>query len=74
LPRFNALHRFIPALVIRAGSRAVSVEVSHRPRTRGQSKYGLWRRLATGVVDLIGVLWLIARNTRPELTKQKGAP
>jgi dolichol-phosphate mannosyltransferase len=74
LPRFNALHRFIPALVIRAGGRAVSVEVSHRPRTRGQSKYGLWRRLAIGIVDLIGVLWLIARNTRPELSKQKDAP
>lgn len=71
LPQFNALHRFIPALVIRAGGRAVSVEVSHRPRGHGQSKYGLWRRLAIGVVDLIGVLWLIARNSRPEITEQK---
>lgn len=71
LPQFNALHRFIPALVIRAGGRAVSVDVSHRPRAFGQSKYGFWRRLAVGVVDLLGVLWLIARNTRPDTIKQK---
>jgi dolichol-phosphate mannosyltransferase len=71
LPRFDALHRFLPALMIRCGGRVVSVEVSHRPRTRGKSKYGLWRRLATGVVDLLGVAWLIARHTRPETIKQK---
>lgn len=71
LPRFDALHRFLPALVIRSGGRVVSVGVSHRPRTRGQSKYGFWRRLGIGVVDLIGVVWLIARHTRPVLMKQK---
>lgn len=71
LPRFDALHRFLPALVIRSGGRAVSVEVNHRPRTHGQSKYGFWRRLALGVVDLIGVMWLIGRHTRPDLTEDK---
>lgn len=71
LPRFDALHRFLPALVIRAGGRVVSVPVSHRPRTHGKSKYGLWRRLALGVVDLIGVIWLGARHTSPDLIKQK---
>jgi dolichol-phosphate mannosyltransferase len=71
LPRFNALHRFLPALVIRSGGRVVSVDVSHRPRVRGISKYGLWRRLAISVVDLLGVVWLIARHTRPELFDKK---
>lgn len=71
LPRFDALHRFLPALVIRAGGRVVSVPVSHRPRTRGKSKYGFWRRLALGIVDLIGVMWLRARHTPPDLVKQK---
>ena len=71
LPRFDALHRFLPALVIRAGGRAISVEVSHRPRLRGKSKYGLWRRLALGVVDLLGVMWLIARQTRPQILHKK---
>ena len=71
LPRFDALHRFLPALVIRAGGRAVSVEISHRPRQHGQSKYGLWRRLALSVVDLLGVMWLIARQTRPNISHDK---
>ena len=71
LPRFNALNRFLPALVIRSGGRVVSVDVSHRPRIRGVSKYGLWRRLAIGVVDLLGVVWLIVRHTRPEISEKK---
>ncbi|MDG2243572.1 MAG: glycosyltransferase family 2 protein [Rhodospirillaceae bacterium] len=73
LPRFNALHRFLPALVIRSGGRVVSVEVSHRPRLRGSSKYGFWRRLAIGIVDLLGVVWLIARHRHPEVSEQKVA-
>jgi dolichol-phosphate mannosyltransferase len=71
LPRFDALHRFLPALVIRAGGRAISVPVSHRPRLNGVSKYGLWRRLAIGIVDLLGVTWLLARHTRADVTEQK---
>lgn len=71
LPRFDALHRFLPALVLRAGGRAVSVEISHRPRLIGKSKYGLWRRLALGVVDLLGVMWLMARHTRPQVSSKK---
>lgn len=69
LPRFDALHRFLPALFIRAGGRVVSVAVSHRPRKHGQSKYGFWKRLGVGVVDLIGVVWLITRHTRPVLVQ-----
>ncbi len=65
LPRFNALHRFLPALVIRAGGSAISVPVNHRPRLRGVSKYGILQRGAVGVVDLLGVFWLSRRNTLP---------
>ncbi len=67
LPRFNALHRFMPALVIRAGGTVVSVPVNHRPRTRGVSKYGILQRGAIGLVDLLGVFWLLRRNTLPKL-------
>ncbi len=71
LPRFDALHRFLPALVLRAGGRAVSIEISHRSRLHGRSKYGFWRRLALNVVDFLGVLWLIARHSKPELNEKK---
>jgi len=69
LPRFNALHRFMPALVIRAGGSAVSVPVNHRPRTRGLSKYGILQRGAVGIIDMWGVFWLLRRNTLPRISK-----
>jgi dolichol-phosphate mannosyltransferase len=62
LPRFNHMHRFLPALYQRAGARVISVPVRHRPRTRGVSKYGVHNRLWVGIVDLFGVRWLIVRN------------
>lgn len=65
LPRFDALHRFMPALVIRAGGQAVSVPVNHRPRTRGISKYGILQRAAVGFIDMWGIFWLMRRNTLP---------
>jgi dolichol-phosphate mannosyltransferase len=65
LPRFDHMHRFLPALFRRAGARVLSVPVSHRPRLRGASKYGVHDRLWSGVVDLCGVRWLLARR-RPQ--------
>ncbi len=44
----------------------LSVPVNHRPRLRGQSKYGVANRLFVGVVDLFGVAWLGRRNRRTE--------
>jgi dolichol-phosphate mannosyltransferase len=61
LPRFNHMHRFMPALFQREGYAVVSVPVNHRERTRGTSKYGLHNRLWVGIVDLFGVMWLIRR-------------
>jgi dolichol-phosphate mannosyltransferase len=62
LPRFNHMHRFLPALFQRSGAKVISVPVRHRPRTRGTSKYGVHNRLWVGIVDLFGVRWLIARS------------
>ena len=61
MPRFNHMHRFMPALFQREGYEVVSVPVNHRERTRGKSKYGLHNRLWVGIVDLFGVNWLIGR-------------
>ena len=61
LPRFDHMHRFLPALFQRHGARVVSVPVSHRPRTRGASKYGMLNRLWVGIIDIGGVMWLRRR-------------
>ncbi len=67
LPHFDHMHRFLPALVLRAGGSVVSVPVNHRPRLRGQSNYGTLDRLAVGVVDLAGVWWLQRRWRIPDI-------
>lgn len=70
LPRFNHMHRFLPALVQRAGGESISVEVHHRPRLHGQSKYGIGNRLWVGIVDLFGVMWLIRRRFKPSVNEE----
>ena len=67
LPHFDHMHRFLPALFIRAGGRVVSVPVNHRPRTRGVSNYGTLDRLWVGLFDLVGVAWLQRRWRRPHV-------
>ncbi len=62
LPYFDHMHRYLPALVKRAGWRAVSVPVHHRGRTSGVSKYTNLGRAWVGLTDLRGVAWLIRRS------------
>src|SRR5919112_5561257 len=55
LPYFDALHRFMPALVKREGYGIVHVDVVDRPRRAGRSNYGMFDRLWVGMLDLAGV-------------------
>ena len=64
LPHFNHMHRYLPALMQRAGWKTVSVPVNHRPRTAGVSKYNNLNRALVGIADLRGVAWLIRRARR----------
>jgi dolichol-phosphate mannosyltransferase len=70
LPYFDHNHRFLPALVMRQGGTTASVEVNHRPRERGQSNYGVFDRLWVSIADLVGVMWLMRRGSRPELVAE----
>ncbi|MBI5164602.1 MAG: glycosyltransferase family 2 protein [Magnetospirillum sp.] len=65
LPRFDHMHRYLPALTIRAGGRVESVTVNHRPRERGASNYSNLRRALVGIPDLLGVMWLMRRSRNP---------
>ena len=69
LPYFDHMHRFLPALIHRAGWQTVSVPVNHRPRTAGISKYGMWNRLWVGIADLRGVAWLARRSRHTQTTE-----
>jgi glycosyltransferase involved in cell wall biosynthesis len=70
LPYFDALHRFLPALVRREGYKVAYVDVVDRPRLHGVSNYGLWDRLWVGILDLAGVWWLIRRRKRVPLASE----
>lgn len=64
LPYFDHMHRYLPALLQRAGWRVVSVPVNHRPRVAGKSNYTNLGRALVGLADLRGVAWLIRRSRR----------
>ncbi len=64
LPYFNHMHRYLPALMQRAGWQVKSVPVNHRVRGTGVSKYNNFNRALVGIADLRGVAWLIRRSKR----------
>ena len=61
---YGELHRYIPVLASRRGFAVGEIEVNHRPRLHGVSKYG-WDRLYKGLLDLITVLFITRYTRRP---------
>ncbi len=61
LPYFDHMHRFLIALMLREGYEVRFVDVNHRPRLHGRSKYTNLNRMLVGVIDLFGVRWLQRR-------------
>ena len=58
------MHRYIPALLSIKGYKIGEIKVSHRPRTRGKTKYN-WRRLIKGFLDLMLVAFWQKFSFRP---------
>jgi dolichol-phosphate mannosyltransferase len=58
------MHRFIPVYLGRLGARITELEVDHRPRRCGRSKYGL-RRTFNVALDLVLVRFMSRYSTRP---------
>ena len=73
LPYFDHMHRYLPALMQRAGWKTVSVPVNHRARSAGVSKYNNLNRALVGIADLRGVAWLIARSKRTGVEESEDA-
>jgi glycosyltransferase involved in cell wall biosynthesis len=64
LKLYGEMHRFIPAIAYERGARVAELKVNHRPRMRGDSKYGIARTLRV-ILDLLTVKFLISYSTRP---------
>ncbi len=61
---YGELHRFIPALISRAGVKIVEIPISNIVRPKGKSKYGL-SRVRRVLFDLLTVKFLISFIDRP---------
>ena len=61
---YGEMHRFIPAIASEQGVTIAEVEVNHRPRRFGRSKYGLSRTVRV-ILDLVTVKFLLSYATRP---------
>jgi dolichol-phosphate mannosyltransferase len=62
---YGELHRFIPVLAAARGFRVGEIEITHRPRKFGHSKYGM-RRFVKGFLDLLTVKFLTGFGQRPQ--------
>tara|TARA_Y100001970_G_scaffold289928_1_gene421812 strand:- start:6570 stop:7259 length:690 start_codon:yes stop_codon:yes gene_type:complete len=61
---FDGMHRFLPALFLGLGYKTDFIEVGHRPRLKGVSKYGVFDRLFKGIYDLIKVKMIISKKRK----------
>ncbi len=61
---YGEMHRFIPAVASSIGVSIDEVVVGHRPRSQGESKYGISRTLRV-ILDLMSVKFLLSYSSRP---------
>lgn len=64
LDLFGEMHRFIPALLKIRGFSVEEIEVNHRPRAAGKTKYN-WKRGIKGILDMISVWFWKRYANRP---------
>lgn len=63
-PFFNGMHRFLPALFTGFGYTVKYIDVNHRPRESGKSKYGNTSRFFRGIRDLIKVIIILNKRKK----------
>ncbi len=57
LELYGEMHRFIPILASNLGARSIEMEVNHRARIYGETKYGIGRSVRV-VLDLITIQYM----------------
>lgn len=71
---FQGMHRFLPALFVIEGFRVKEVEVNHRERCKGQTKYNFFNRSFNTVADLLAVRWMYKRRLQYRMHKEHEHP
>ena len=61
---YGEMHRFIPCLAARLGFRIGEIQVHHRKRVHGKSKYGI-KRYLHGLTDAMTVYFLMRFEEQP---------
>ncbi|MCA9323462.1 MAG: glycosyltransferase family 2 protein [Planctomycetes bacterium] len=61
---YSDMHRFLPALAWKCGARVTEIEVNHRPRIYGKSKYGL-SRVFKVLLDMVVIKLIVDFSARP---------
>ena len=64
---YEGMHRFFPTLFRMEGFTIGEIPVNHRPREKGNSKYGINNRLWKGIRDLMAVRWMMTRHLSYEV-------
>ncbi|MHC5035624.1 MAG: glycosyltransferase family 2 protein [Planctomycetota bacterium] len=67
---YTGMHRFLPTLLKLDGWTVTEVPVNHRPRTKGEAKYGIHNRLFRGLRDLFAVRWMRSRWLRYKIVEK----
>jgi len=61
---YSEMHRFIPIVAVSIGARIAEIPVTHKPRVKGETKYGLSRSWKV-LLDLIKVKVLVDFSSKP---------
>ena len=61
---YGEMHRFVPAFAGFLGAKITELEVNHRPRIKGKSKYGISRTLKV-ILDLLTVKFMDSYMGKP---------
>jgi len=61
---YGEMHRFIPGILKSQGFRIAEIEVNHRNRRSGKSKY-TWVRILKGIVDMVILFFWRKYSARP---------
>lgn len=61
---YGEMHRFIPAVLMLKGYKIGEIEVNHRPRRSGKTKYN-YKRVLKGLLDMMSVWFWRKFSTRP---------